>query len=52
MKSKSNAQIETENEIKFHHYIQGNNDSGIIGHRSDCLDYEDIEEVGKDNIWK
>ena len=34
--------------IKVHHYIQGNINSGIIGHRSDCLDYEDIEEVGKD----
>lgn len=34
--------------IKVHHYIQGNIDSGIIGHRSDCPDYEDIEEVSKD----
>ena len=34
--------------IKVHHYIQGNINSGIIGHRSDYSDYEDIEEVGKD----
>ena len=34
--------------IKVHHYIQETIDSGIIGHRSDCPDYEDIEEVRKD----
>ena len=34
--------------IKVNHYIQGNIDGGIIGHRSDYPDYEDIEEVGKD----
>ena len=34
--------------IKVHHYIQGNINSGIIGHRSDCPNYEDIEEVSKD----
>ena len=34
--------------IKVYHYIQGNIYSGIIGHRSDYPDYEDIEEVGKD----
>ena len=34
--------------VKVHHYIQGNIDSGIIGHRSDYPDYEDIEEVSKD----
>ena len=38
----------TEIDNQLHHYIQGNIDSGIIGHRSDCPDYEDIEEVGKD----
>lgn len=34
--------------IKVHHYIQGNIDSGIIGHMSSYSDYEDIEEISKD----
>lgn len=36
--------------IKVDHYISGNLDSGVIGHRRDYADYEDIEEiVRKDN---
>ena len=35
--------------IKVEHYISGNLDSGVIGHRSDYADYEDIEEIKRDD---
>lgn len=35
--------------IKVDHYISGNLDSGVIGHRSEYADYEDIEEIKRDN---
>ena len=34
--------------IKVDHYISGNLDSGVIGHRRDYADYEDIEEIKSD----
>lgn len=35
--------------IKVSHYISGNLDSGVIGHRRDYADYEDIEEINRDD---
>ena len=35
--------------IKVDHYISGNLDSGVIGHRRDYADYEDIEEISRDD---
>lgn len=35
--------------IKVGHYVSGNFDSGVIGYRRDFSDYEDIEEVKRDN---
>lgn len=35
--------------IKVGHYISGNLDSGVIGHRRDFSDYEDIEDVKRDD---
>ena len=35
--------------IKVDHYISGNLDSGVIGHRRDYADYEDIEEINRDD---
>ena len=34
--------------IKVDHYISGNLDSGVIGHRRDYADYEDVEEICRD----
>lgn len=34
--------------IKVDHYVSGNIDSGVIGHRRDYADYEDIEEIKQD----
>lgn len=34
--------------IKVDHYISGNLDSGVIGHRRDYADYEEIEEIKSD----
>lgn len=35
--------------IKVDHYISGNLDSGVIGHRRDYADYEDVEEISRDD---
>ena len=35
--------------IKVDHYISGNLDSGVIGHRRDYADYEDVEEINRDD---
>ena len=35
--------------IKVDHYISGNLNSGVIGHRRDYSDYEDIEEIKRDD---
>lgn len=35
--------------IKVDHYISGNLESGVIGHRRDYADYEDIEEINRDD---
>lgn len=35
--------------IKVDHYISGNLDSGVIGHRRDYADYEEIEEINRDD---
>lgn len=35
--------------IKVNHWISGNLDSGVIGHRSNYSDYEDIEKISRDN---
>ena len=35
--------------IKVGHYISGDLDSGVIGHRRDYADYEDIEEISRDD---
>ena len=34
--------------IKVDHYISDNLGSGVIGHRRDCPDYENIEEIKSD----
>lgn len=34
--------------IKVGHYIPGNINDGVMGHRSQYSDYEDIEEIRKD----
>lgn len=35
--------------IKVGHYVSGDFNSGVIGYRRDFSDYEDIEEVKRDN---
>lgn len=35
--------------IKVDHYISGNLNSGVIGHKRDFSDYEDIEDVKRDD---
>ena len=34
--------------IKVDHYISDNLGSGVIGHRRDYADYEDVEEISRD----
>lgn len=35
--------------VKVDHYVSGKIGSGVIGHRRDYSDYEDIEEIKRDD---